>query len=171
MVICPDFKPYVRNLFHYRLKRNGMKRFLLTSAILLTAIFITGIFTGCSKQINDKMTGDWHFEKVRLYSGIFSFQNITNDYRDFVLSFSSDGTFSQHNTRTGDFKNGSWRIDRSTVTNGENTTTIQTLILSFNDARHGYPDIHIWNDFQVTNRRMTGTEHQNGDVYYFTLRK
>lgn len=148
-----------------------MKRHVLSAAILLMAVFIAGVFTGCSKHINDKMTGDWHFEKVRLYSGIFSFQNITNDYRDFILSFSVDGTFAQHQTRTGDIKNGSWKIDRTTVTNGENTTTVQTLVLSFDDPQHGFPDIHIWNDFQVTNRKMTGTEHRNGDVYYFTLRK
>src|SRR5690606_1463001 len=148
-----------------------MKQQLRFAVTALLAIFLIGALSGCKKNIDDKITGDWHFDIVRLYSGLFSFQNITNDYRDYKLSFSSDGTFYQHNTRTGEIINGSWKINRTTVTNDDNTVTVQTLILSFDDPQYGFPDIHIWDEFQLTNRKMMGTENRNGDVYRFTLRK
>ncbi len=147
-----------------------MKRFMQSGAILLMAVMSIAI-AGCYKRLNNRITGDWHFDKVRIQSGIFSSHNITDEYRDFILSFYDDGTFAQRNTRSGALKNGSWKTDQTTVVNGDNYTTVQTLILSFDDPQHGFPDIHIWNDFNATNKKMTGTENRNGDMYFFTLRK
>lgn len=147
-----------------------MEKIFYVKACIFSSLLLL-LFSSCTKSPDEKIIGTWHFDKVVYHTGVFSNDNITDEYKDLRLEFRNDGTFSQSGVANTTSIDGNWKIDGHDVNDGENTTYVQTLVLSSYDTSSGQTEIHIWNDFTVNKKVMRATENDGNDSYSYVLRK
>lgn len=108
-----------------------MKNLLLSFIILLGLVS-----TGCRKTNIDTAThkrivGQYRFEKVTIYDGFISTENITNEYSEMILQLNNKREAALIDTKNGITYIGNWHATevKSSYTDDDGTTTNTTYFL------------------------------------------
>ncbi|MGB0862062.1 MAG: hypothetical protein ACPG19_13960 [Saprospiraceae bacterium] len=137
----------------------------------LFLVVVTLIQVSCTRadyidREESQVVGEWYFDRVRIVKP-FNIDNITNEYNDAEIDFFEDYTviYTQDN---GDVLEGSWTFN--IVDGGEER--VNQLVLQLEDA-NGNDVLFLWDDFNVTNRRMWAQEDydDNGQITYRLRRR
>ena len=134
------------------------------SILLFSFLTLTGV-SACKKP-QFYLEGSWFFKEVKERTSTFSRTDITSSHRNYELQFYPGGVLVQRDLSNSDSLLGNWQLNKTTVSTGEGSATVQQLILSFPSATNIFEQITVLNNVSVNKTYLRGsTNDHRGNQY------
>ncbi|MCH2235535.1 MAG: hypothetical protein MK078_14890 [Crocinitomicaceae bacterium] len=151
-----------------------MKNLILFGLGIISLFLFSSCKKGGFKTSSDRIMGEWYFEKVRFQEGgTFRNKNITEEFENITVEFTSEFEYIETNGTDGTVRNGTWEINRTSTYYGDEVGNISSEVMTFPilDPVSGLIDFVQWEDLRIQRNRIQAIENKTGGRFQYFLRR
>lgn len=144
---------------------------------LLTVICIIGL-SSCNKEekYKERLDGKWSYEKAKWQEKTFKRTDILDEYKNFDVYFTDEGSFQMINEIDSVYLIGSYILEQDTdvgvaIDGSPAVASNYEMAVSYEDTVSKKQYLEIWNVARISKSKFRYETKRDGKNAYFTLKK